>query len=271
MTAWRERAIGVGAALALCAVVAVVSSASGAWMGARAVVSRPAVVVERAEQRDRQIVITVRSAASYPLRAEYGFALFDADGARLFESTPIEIERLLPGETRAIALAYPPGVADGDWTMTTWAREVIPYLERADSAPSSGLVESSAIVRRAPMSIARIAVTPPTDPADSTRIAVDLRLTGSTQEPVVLRYALGVARVVMQDNGAIAPVERITLTDFTTLTLTPGDARAFTESIAVFLAPGSYAVTLWVQRETAEAGIFEHFAQFTSPEIITIP
>lgn len=256
-------------AAALALIIAAASGATGPWMGQRAVEARPAVAITEASLSDGQITLMLHSQASYPLQAEFGFALFDAANAKLFESEPIDAGQVRPGETRQAVFAYPPGVPAGDWRLTTWAREVVPYLEQG--AATGALVESSAIVRRAPMSIERIAVTPPPSPAGETAVTVNLRLSGRAASAVQMRYALSLTRVSVEANGAFTPLARAYLSSFTTLTLVPGDERTIEEVLRLPLTPGTYTVTLWVQRETATPGEFEHFAQFTSPDYFTLP
>jgi hypothetical protein len=244
--------------------ISLVSSITGAWLGVRAVPVRQPVDIQAAFDGEA-IVLTLHNPSQYPLRAEYGFNLRSPSGALLFQSASQPGGLLAINERRVFAFAPPPGIPSG-WVLEAWAREVIPILENAPPRPET-LVDPGAVARRAPMSIIAVLV----EPGDPPAVAVDLRLTGATAQPIVIRYALSMTRVQVEEGGAFTPLERAVMGDFTEITLLPGSARTFTERIPMPVQAGSYAVTLWVQRQNVEAGAFEHFAQFTSPQLITVP
>jgi hypothetical protein len=252
-------------AIAPLLLISLISVFTGSWMGVRAVPPRQPVDI-RAEWDGETIALTLHNPSQYRLRAEYGFILRTPDGAPLFRSDPQPGGLLAINERRTFAFALPPGVPRDGWVLEAWAREVVPLLDDASPRPET-LVEPGAVARRAPMSIIGVLV----EPGDPPAIAVDLRLTGATAQPILIRYALSLTRVQVQDNGAFAPLERAVMGRFTELTLLPDAARTFTERIPMPARAGDYAVTLWVQRATSEPGAFEHFAQFTSPQVITLP
>ncbi|MBK8020517.1 MAG: hypothetical protein IPK19_03575 [Chloroflexi bacterium] len=253
------------AALSFVALIAS-STAIGPLMGARSVAFRPPVEVHSVEIGQSALTLTVKNNAQYRLRAEYGYALYDQQGTLLFEAAPLDGGTIEARQEMVYNVTFPTGVQPGDWKVSAWARERVAYLEQA-VAEDSALEEPRAIVRRAPMSIEQVHVTPG---STNTAIDVSLRLTGSTQVPITVRYALSIVRALENENGSITPVERVYLGDFVQLELVPEEARDVDARIETVLTPGQYAVTLWVQRQTDESGAFEHFAQFTYPELIAV-
>ncbi|MBL8130620.1 MAG: hypothetical protein JNL42_02075 [Anaerolineae bacterium] len=264
---FRTIAGGVTLAIFLLLLTALLTAPLGPLMGGRSVSFRPPVEVRSVEIGSETFSITLKNNAQYRLHAEYGFSLRDQQDALVFDSAPLDAGHIDPRQELTLNVSFPTGVEGSGWKVTAWARERVTYLEEAISDGST-LEEPRAIVRRAPMSIESVRFT--RDAAtQQTDLDVDLRLTGTTQNPVVVRYALSVIRAVESESGGITPVERVYLGEFVQMALIPGETRDLSEQIETTLTPGDYAITLWVQRQT-ESGAFEHFAQFTYPEMIVV-
>lgn len=257
---------GIVATVLLVGIVALISGITGPFMGLRSVPIRPPVEVMQVAFADNQVTVQLKNNAAWLIHAQYGFSVLDPAGEVLFESPSYDAGQIETRDTITMTAPFPENVTSTDWKLAAWAREVVAYPP--EDAEQTTLVEPNAAVRRAPMSIVAVEFAP----GEDGKYVVDaaLRLTGGTLTATNVRYAISLTRTAVQENGTLVPIERAYLSSFTGLVLEPNEIRDLSLEITTPLNAGQYAVTLWVQRETAEAGVFEHFAQFTYSELLTV-
>ncbi|GEM_PF-865836 len=253
--------------IALIGIVTLISTQTGALMGKRAFDTHPAVEVVAIAVEDALVSLTLQSNTLYPLTAVWGFSVVAPTGETIFQSDEFRVEGIQARTQQVVQAPLPNGMALTDQQVQAWAREWIAYVDSEDGRENIP-VEPRAAVRRAPLSME--ALTLRSNINGTQIIDVGLSLTGNTQSPILLRYALSLTSVIPQPNGAVAPIERVYFSPFTSFELIPNETREINAVIEVSLDPGLYAGTLWVQRETEEAGVFEHFSQFTYPDLLTI-
>ncbi len=223
-------------------------------MGLRSVSSPPAVEVAQTLMQNDRALITVRNNDSNPIIGEAGYTLVNQQATPIYEATPIHFGPLAPAATEQLTFDLPANRAD-DTLIQAWAREQIAYLD--PEVP----IEAGLSLREQPdqgVKIERAAFA--SDDQGSRTLSVDFRLANVESGVKIYRYAVG---LMWSDQAGTAPAAEINsqFSPFTVIDLAAGEVRMIHfEAPEIDLDPGTYRVSLWVQRQD-ESGTFAQLAQ----------
>lgn len=252
-------------ALVVLALIAVITRASGAWFGSRWLTPTTALSVLDSTIDGDQVDITVYNHRLWLVSGDIHYQVV-ANGETRWESPPLVFTDLPARTQQTFTLPFPPDEMINDMEIVPFVRERIAYV---DAAPASSAF------------MARIGVVEPDQPArilsasltradDGTALlTADIFLMETSADAWQYRYALSVGRAV-ETNNTIQITERSFLSSFTPIMLIPAQPFGGTLSESLELPAGDYAILLWLQADSGD-GSYEHYAQFTYPQVFTLP